>query len=88
MAKMLAEQWEEAIPRTLEDCDRYLAAGRLANDPCTLKTKKDGLGLVPDAAWKEEEGWKALQVHLDGLCPSFFLTRRGYRNLSIRVCAG
>lgn len=66
MEKMLAEQWEEAVPRTLEDCDRYLAAGRLANDPCALKTKKDGLGLVPDAAWKEKEGWKALQVHLDG----------------------
>lgn len=66
MAEMLAEQWEEAVPRTLEDCDRYLAAGRLANDPCALKTKKDGLGLVPDAAWKEEEGWKAMQIHLDG----------------------
>lgn len=50
MEKMLAEQWEEAIPRTLEECDRYLAAGRLANDPCVLKTEKDGLGLVPDAA--------------------------------------
>lgn len=66
MAEMLAEKWEEAVPRTWEDCDRYLAAGRLANDPCALKAKKDGLGLVPDAAWKEEEGWKAVQVHLDG----------------------
>ena len=77
MAKMLAEQWEEAVPRTLEDCDRYLAAGRLANDPCVLKTEKDGLGLVPDAAWKEEEGWKAMQVHLDGTLTFIFFDEAG-----------
>ena len=77
MEKMLAEQWEEAIPRTLEECDRYLAAGRLANDPCVLKTEKDGLGLVPAAAWEEEEGWKAMQVHLDGALTFIFFDEAG-----------
>lgn len=77
MEKMLEEQGIESIPLTLEACDRYLAAGRLANDPCALKTKKDGLGLVPDAAWKEDAGWKALQVHLDGTLSFILFDKAG-----------
>ena len=56
----------ENLPSSREACDRYLASGLLSRDPCMLKTARDGLGMVPDAAWEEEGGWKALKVHLDG----------------------
>lgn len=79
LAEMLVQRRapEGTVPLTPEDCDRYLAAGRLANDPCALKTGRDSLGLVPDAAWKEKKGWKAVMVHLDGAVSSILFNEVG-----------
>lgn len=79
LAEMLVQRRtpEGTVPVTAEDCDRYLAAGRLANDPCALKTGRDSLGLVPDAAWKEEKGWKAVMVHLDGAVSPILFNEEG-----------
>lgn len=62
----LHEMVKQPFPRTLEEAERYLAAGRLAGDDCVLPKGAPVPDVVPEAAWKNGDGWQALIVYVDG----------------------